>query len=123
MEKKNYQNIDHYISEWPESVSIVLKRIRRMIGQIIPEATEVISYNMPAFRYKKKILVYFAGYKNHIGFYALPSGNEAFRKELTNYKTGRGSIQFPLDKEIPYDLIRQIVMFRQMEIDTGLTRL
>lgn len=70
---------------------------------------------MPAFK-MKKVLVYFAAFKNHIGFYALPSGNLAFQEELKNYKTGKGSIQFPLSKPIPYDLIQKIVEFRIKEV-------
>ena len=77
---------------------------------------------MPAFKYHKKPLVYFAAFKNHIGFYALPSGNVAFQKELTKYKTGKGSIQFPLDQEIPYDLIGQIVEFRVAEMNDALSQ-
>ncbi len=72
---------------------------------------------MPAFKLNGKPLVYFGGYKNHIGFYALPSGNEAFQKELSNYKTGKGSIQFPLEKEMPWKLIEKIVKFRMEEIN------
>jgi uncharacterized protein YdhG (YjbR/CyaY superfamily) len=74
-----------------------------------------MAYGMPAYKLNKKPLVYFAGYKNHIGFYATPSGHEQFSKELSKYKQGKGSVQFPLDKPIPFDLIRQMVAFRAQE--------
>lgn len=76
-----------------------------------PEAVESISYAMPAYKYLKKPLVYFSIYPSHLGFYATPSGNTAFQEELSWYKQGKGSVQFPLDKAIPYDLIKKIVIF------------
>ncbi len=116
MDKKSYQNIDEYIGDFPESIALILNKIRLCIQKSAPKAEETISYNMPAFK-QKKIVVYFAAYKNHIGFYALPSGNEAFQKEILKYKTGKGSIQFPLNEEIPYDLIQKIVEFRVKELE------
>jgi uncharacterized protein YdhG (YjbR/CyaY superfamily) len=115
MNPKSYTTIDGYIADFPENVALILNKIRKCIQESAPNAEETISYNMPAFK-QKKILVYFAAFKNHIGFYALPSGNEAFQKELSAYKTGKGSIQFPLKEDIPYDLIRKIVKFRIQEI-------
>lgn len=112
---KKYQNVDEYISDFPEDIATILSTIRTKIKQTAPLATECISYNMPAYK-QKKILVYFAAFKNHIGFYALPSGNDAFQKELKKYKTGKGSIQFPLSQPIPYDLIQKIVVFRVKEV-------
>jgi uncharacterized protein YdhG (YjbR/CyaY superfamily) len=117
MNNKVYHNIDEYISDFPENVVKKLILIRNCVKNAAPEASETISYNMPAFRYNKKVLVYFAAFKNHIGFYALPSGNIAFQKELSKYKTGKGSIQFPLEKEIPLQLICDIVLFRVEEIE------
>jgi uncharacterized protein YdhG (YjbR/CyaY superfamily) len=108
------KNIDEYIAGFPEEVQEILHQVRMTVKEAAPDAEEVISYSMPAFR-QNGIVVYFAAFKNHIGFYALPSGNEAFRKELSAFKTGRGSIQFPLDKPMPLDLIRQIVKFRLIE--------
>ena len=84
------------------------------IQKASPEATEKISYSMPAFD-QNGIVVYFAAFKNHIGLYALPTGHEAFKEEFSSYKSGKGSVQFPLDKSIPYDLITQIVKFRVKE--------
>ena len=116
MQKKTYSSIDEYIADFPEPVAARLRQIRDCIRQLAPNATETISYNMPAFK-QKKVLVYFAAYKNHIGFYALPGGNAAFRQELLRYKTGKGSIQFPLDEDLPLDLIRKILIFRLEEVE------
>ena len=107
-------NIDEYIGSFPKDIQNILKQIRKTIKQAAPEAEETISYAMPAFKLHGN-LVYFAAFKNHIGFYALPEGNEAFKKELSSYKTGRGSIQFPFDRPVPYDLITMIVKFRVEE--------
>lgn len=85
-----------------------------VIKDVAPQAKEKISYGMPAFEWNGP-LVYFGGFKNHIGLYALPSGNTAFQQELQHYKTGKGSIQFPLEKPMPLDLIRRIVTFRMEE--------
>ena len=112
---KKYTSITEYINDFPKQVADELEKIRQCVIKEAPNSEELISYNMPAFK-QKKILVYFAAFKNHIGFYALPSGNEEFKTELSKYKTGKGSIQFPLDKPIPYDLIRRIIRFRLEEI-------
>jgi len=122
MNEIKYSSIDQYITEAPAEVKQILINIRSLISEKAPEAVSCIAYNMPAFKYNKKPLVYFAAFKNHIGFYALPSGNVAFQKELTKYKTGKGSIQFPLDQEIPYDLIGQIVEFRVVEMNDTLSQ-
>ena len=110
-----FDNIDAYIATFPEAVQTVLQQVRQTIHEAAPGAKEKISYGMPAFTSEGRQLVYFAAFKNHIGFYALPSGNAAFQKELANYKTGKGSIQFPLNEPMPLDLIRQIVVFRLAE--------
>lgn len=109
-----YKNIDAYISKQEESVKPILEKLRSAIKEIVPDAEEVISYNMPAFRYHG-MLVYFAAYKNHIGFYSLPSGHNAFKKELVSYKQGKGSVQFPLDTPLPFALIKKMVKFRAKE--------
>lgn len=105
-------DIDAYIAEFPKEVQSVLEQVRSAIQKTAPTAVETISYGMPTFKLNGKALVYFAAFKNHIGFYALPSGNEAFKKELASYKTGKGSIQFPLSDPMPLDLIKKIVAFR-----------
>ena len=109
------KTIDEYIETFPKEIQSILQQIRETIKKAAPEADETISYNMPAFK-MKKVLVYFAAYKNHIGFYALPTGNKAFQKELCKYKTGKGSIQFSLNEKIPFELIKKIVEFRVKEI-------
>lgn len=113
---KQYPDIDTYIADFPQEIRERLTTIRNIVHEEAPEAEEVISYGMPAFKYRKKILIYFAAFKNHIGFYALPSGNEAFSHKLEAYKTSKGTIQFPHNKPIPFDLIREIVQFRIHEI-------
>jgi uncharacterized protein YdhG (YjbR/CyaY superfamily) len=109
-----FDNIDKYIAGFPEETQELLEQIRITIRKAAPEAEEVISYQMAAFRFHR-ILVYFAGFKNHIGFYPGASGIEAFKKELSVYKSGKGSVQFPLDKPIPTELITRIVKFRVNE--------
>jgi len=115
METAKPKNIDEYISAFPEEVQVILEQVRGTIKKAAPMAEETISYAMPAFRDSGGILVYFAAYKKHIGFYALPTGNEAFQKELSVYKSGKGSIQFPIDQPMPLDLITRIVGYRVQE--------
>ena len=109
------QNVSEYISQFPDSVQEILQKIRKTITDNAPDVSESISYGMPAYKLNKKPLVYFAAFKNHIGFYATPTGHEVFRTELSQYKQGRGSVQFPLNELIPYDLIARIVRFRVEE--------
>lgn len=108
------ENIDAYIARFPENVREKLQKVRETIRAAAPEAVEAISYRMPTFRYHGN-LVHFAGYRNHIGFYPAPTGIEEFIEELSHYKQGKGSVQFPLDKPIPYDLIARIVAYRVKE--------
>jgi uncharacterized protein YdhG (YjbR/CyaY superfamily) len=108
--------IDTYIKQFPENVQTILNTMRRLIHDNAPGADELFSYGMPAYKLNKKPLVYFAAFKNHIGFYATPSGHTAFQDELSKYKQGKGSVQFPLDKPIPYKLIERIVKFRVSEV-------
>tara|TARA_R110002020_G_scaffold25263_9_gene82417 strand:+ start:1815 stop:2186 length:372 start_codon:yes stop_codon:yes gene_type:complete len=117
MKPKNVTNIEEYIGLFPKNTQKKLLRLYSFIKEIVPTIEETISYGMPAFKLHGKPLVYFAGYNNHIGFYALPSGNKAFQKELSNYKTGKGSIQFPIDEELPWQLIEQIVKYRIKEVE------
>ncbi len=104
--------VDEYIKDFSEDVQKILSEIRRTILEIAPQAEESISYGMPAYKLKGKPLVYFAAFKNHIGFYATPSGHAAFEKELAKYKQGKGSVQFPIDKPMPLKLIAKIVEYR-----------
>ena len=107
-------SIDEYISAFPVETQQLLEQIRTIVKSVAPEANEVISYSMPAFKLNG-ILVYFAGYKNHIGLYPLASGIEVFKDELAAFKWAKGSIQFPLNKPLPVDLITRIVSFRADE--------
>ena len=106
--------IDEYISGFPSEVQEILKTIRKLIRDIAPDAEEKISYQMPAFALHGN-LVYFAAFKNHIGFYPTSSGIAAFEDELSDYKHAKGSLQFPLNKPIPYELIKRITEFRVAE--------
>ena len=115
MKTKKYLNVDEYLLDFPTSTQILLTEIRNTIQKSAPKATEGISYNMPSYKFNGKPVVYFAGYKNHIGLYATPSGHAQFFKELSKYKQGKGSVQFPLDEKMPLALISKIVKFR-MEI-------
>lgn len=108
------QTIDEYIAGFPADVQDVLQKIRKTIHEAAPEATEKISYQMPTF-YLQGNLVHFAAFKEHIGFYPVPTGIEKFKKELSVFKQGKGSVQFPLEKPMPYDLITKIVKFRVKE--------
>lgn len=108
------KDIDEYIGGFPTEVQAVLQAIRQTIHQAAPAAQETISYQMPTFTLHGN-LVHFAAFKNHVGFYPVPSGIEAFKDELAAYKQGKGSVQFPLDQPMPYDLIRRIVVFRAQE--------
>jgi uncharacterized protein YdhG (YjbR/CyaY superfamily) len=115
-EKIKHGNVDDYISDFPEAIQSVLEEIRDTIRKAAPDALEMISYGIPAFKFKGKPLVYFAAFKNHIGFYPTPTGVEEFEKELSVYKQGKGSVQFPLDKPMPLKLIGKIVKFRMGKI-------
>ena len=106
--------IDEYIATCPEHVQKILQELRAVIKAAAPEAVEKISYQMPTFALHGN-LVHFAAHKNHIGFYPTPSGIEAFKEELAVYKGAKGSVQFPLDQPLPWDLIGRIVRFRVVE--------
>lgn len=113
--KTDYKSVEEYISTFPENVQDILKNVRKTIIENAPEAVESISYGMPAYKTNGKPLVYFGGYKSYIGFYATPSGHARFSKELSKFKHSKGSVQFPLNKPIPFDLIAQMVEFRVKE--------
>lgn len=106
------ESVDGYIDSFPVEVQTILREIREIIKDNAPGSIEGIAYDMPAYKSNGKPLVYFAGFKNHIGLYATPTGHIKFATELKKYKHGKGSVQFPLDKPIPYDLIKRIVAFR-----------
>jgi uncharacterized protein YdhG (YjbR/CyaY superfamily) len=110
-EKGHPTTIDEYIAQCPADVQPVLQEIRKVIKESAPGAMEKISYQMPGF-YQKGMLVWFAAHANHIGFYPTGEGIEAFKGELTTYKTSKGAVQFPLREPIPFDLIQKIVKYR-----------
>lgn len=107
--------IDEYIADFPDEIQSLLNQVRSIVKQAAPDAEESIGYGMPAYKTHGKPLVYFAAFKNHIGFYATPTGHAEFAKELSKYKQGKGSVQFPIDQPIPLKLIAQIVEFRAIE--------
>jgi uncharacterized protein YdhG (YjbR/CyaY superfamily) len=111
---KTFADINAYISEFPEEIRVILEQIRTTIQKAAPEAKEAIKYGMPTFVLNGN-LVHFAAYKSHIGFYPAPFGIDAFIEELAVYRTGKGTIQFPIDKPIPFDLITKVVKFRVEE--------
>jgi uncharacterized protein YdhG (YjbR/CyaY superfamily) len=113
--KTAFSTVDDYIRTFPEDVQSRLKTMRDLIKKLAPDAEEQIAYGMPAYKTFKKPLVYFAAFKSHIGFYATPTGHEAFKKGLSVYKQGKGSVQFPLDEPLPTELISKIISFRVKE--------
>ena len=118
-ERRTYQSIDEYIGAFPPETQRLLEEMRTIIRSVAPGATERISYSMPTFDLNGRHLVHFAGFAKHIGLYPIPTGIEAFKEELKPYKTGKGSVQFPLDQRLPADLIRRIVAFRVGEESKG----
>lgn len=108
------KTIDEYIARFPNEIAIRLQKVRETIRCVAPDAEEGISYHIPVFKLHGPV-VYFAGYRTHIGFYPTSSGIEQFKEELSEYKIGRGTVRFPLNKEIPYDLIARITTFRYAE--------
>jgi len=109
-----YNSIDEYILQFPHEVQEILKKLREVVKEAAPEAEEKISYQMPTF-YLHGNLVHFAAHKNHIGSYPTPNGIDVFKNKLSEYKGAKGSVQFPLEKPIPYELISEIVKFRVAE--------
>ncbi len=108
------QSTDEYIAAFPAEIQTLLNQMRTAIRQAAPDAEEVISYGMPAFK-QKGMLVYYAAFTKHIGFYPTSSGIEAFQDELSNYVGGKGSVQFPFSQPLPLDLVQRIVAFRVNE--------
>jgi uncharacterized protein YdhG (YjbR/CyaY superfamily) len=112
---KPFKTIDEYIGTFPADVQVVLEQVRQTIRRAAPGAVETISYQMPTFKLNGRNLVHFAGWENHVGFYPAPSGMTSFDKELSGYVRGKGSVQFPLDRPIPFGMIEKIVTFRVQE--------
>ena len=108
------KDVDNYIAGFPEDVRITLTKLRRTIREAAPPAEETINYGIPTFKLHGN-LVHYAAFKKHIGFYPAPSGIDAFEKNLEPYETSKGTVKFPFDKPIPYELIKKIVKYRVKE--------
>jgi uncharacterized protein YdhG (YjbR/CyaY superfamily) len=113
-QKPTSKDMDKYIAGFPKDVQAILEKLRKTIQKAAPKAEETINYGIPTFTLEGN-LVHFAGFKSHIGFYPTPSGIEKFKKELSKYEGAKGSVKFPLDQPIPYELIGKIVTFRVKE--------
>jgi uncharacterized protein YdhG (YjbR/CyaY superfamily) len=113
--RTKFKTVDEYFSVFPTTTKSVLMRMREAIRQAAPQAEELISYNMPAFKFRGSVLVYYAAYEKHIGLYPTASPMRVFHKELADYKTSKGAIQFPIGKPIPVTLVKKIVKFRMNE--------
>lgn len=111
----NFKTVDEYIASFPQDIRALLDQMRKTIRNAAPEAEESIAYGMAAYKTYKHPLVYFAGFENHIGFYATPTGHSEFAAELSKYKQGKGSVQFPLNEALPLDLVSRITRFRVQE--------
>jgi uncharacterized protein YdhG (YjbR/CyaY superfamily) len=114
MRSRVFKTIDEYIATFPKNVQIILEELRQAIRESAPAAEETISYQMPAFKLNG-ILVWFAAFKNHVGFYPKTSAIEAFKEELSGYETSKGTIRFPINKPIPFNLVKKIVRYRVKE--------
>jgi uncharacterized protein YdhG (YjbR/CyaY superfamily) len=113
--KKRFETIDEYVATFPRNVQDILEELRRIIRESAPKSEETISYGIPTFDLNGRHLVHFAAYKNHIGFYPTSSGISRFKKELSRYEMSRGTVRFPINEPIPFDLIRKIVKYRVKE--------
>lgn len=113
---KTFTSHSTYIKSFPPKTAVRLSAIQKIVHEAVPEALEVMSYGMPAFKLNGRILIYFAGWEKHIGLYAMPASVTQFKKELSKYKTAKATIQFPSDKALPTTLIRKIVKFRAKEV-------
>lgn len=110
--------IDDYISRFPKDIQIVLTKVRRTIHNVVPEADEAISYRIPAMTLNGKFFVYFAAWKHHLSVYPIPTGDDAFEREIAPHRAGKGTLKFPFDQPIPYDLIeRQVVLLAHQRAD------
>jgi uncharacterized protein YdhG (YjbR/CyaY superfamily) len=109
--RQKFELIDEYIAIFPNDVQEILQKIRKIIKEIVPEAEEAISYGIPTFKMHGTYVIYFAGFKNHVSLYPIPQVSESFKNQIAKHIKGKGTVQFPLEKPIPYDLIKQFVKF------------
>jgi len=112
--RRVFKTVDEYIAAFPENVQTILERMRHTVRDAAPQAEETISYQMPAFKLNG-ILVWFAAFKNHIGFYPTTSAIEAFKEKLSDYEVSKGTVRFPMNEPIPFDLVEEMVRFRVKE--------
>lgn len=113
--KKPSKTIDSYIETFPSETQVVLKKLRKIIKKEMPDAEEVISYQIPSFKLNGTYVIYFAGWKQHVSLYPLPKGNATLQKEIAPYIAGRGTLKFSLDKPIPYSLIQRVIQYKVKE--------
>lgn len=114
-EQGRSSEVDAYIADFPAEVQKILEDLRGLVWELAPDAKEAKSYGIPTFKIDGKNLIHFAGYKRHIGFYPTPAVIAEFQDDLAGYKQAKGSVQFPLDKPIPYELVRRMVTYRITE--------
>ena len=117
---QKYDTVDEYINSLPDRTKEELTKLRAMIKNLVPDTNESMSYGMPGYKLNNKPLIYFAGWKDHIGFYPTPSGIDALEKVTKKYKTGKGTLRFNLDKPIPWDLIEKIIKYRIQSVSNRL---
>ena len=114
---KKSKDVGSYIAQFDDEVRVRLNTMRAIVRDVAPEAVESISYGIAGYKLDGRPLVYFAGYKNHIGFYAIPITHEKFAKDFSKYKQGKGSVQFPLEEPLPKELVRKVIRFRKSELE------
>lgn len=119
---KKIENVHSYLECFDGKVLNDLEKVRKQVSDLVPGAVESLSYGIIAYKYNGKPLLYIGGFKYHIGLYATPIGHEAFQDELSKFKQGKGSVQFPAEIELPFDLIRRIIIFRKNTIETMKTK-
>lgn len=112
---KRFTTVDAYLRSFPEPTRTILEKVRQAIHRAAPDAVETMSYGIPTFNRNSKHLVFFAGWKHHIALYPVPAGDSAFQQAIAPYKKARGTLQFPLNKPVPYDLVERTVSFLLME--------
>ncbi len=111
----NFASVDAYVASFPDDVRARLEAIRQTVHKAVPGTVETISYQIPTFKIEGRALIYVAAWQTHIAVYPIPEGTEAFRRVIAPYIAGKGTVRFPMNKPVPYDLIRQIVLLRLKE--------
>lgn len=111
--------VDAYLFDFPEDIRHLLQKVRSCIIEVVPEASEAIKYGIPTYVYHKQNLVHFGGYRKHIGFYPTPKVLMHFERQIVEYKSSKGAVQFPLDRPIPLELIAEMTLYRKTQVDAG----